>query len=468
MPDMSKLPIAIDLKKIRVPVPLRGKQLTDYDPADEVPEELAWRVRKPIVRGMLVLLVFGFGSFGWAAWAKISGAIVGPGFVRVEENRKTIKQRDGGIVRDIYVKEGDTVRQGQILIRMDDAAPRSNYDGLRNVLDSLLMQRARFQAERDGATALKVPPELESRRDTLAIATLMRDQSNLFKSRRASLADDLDVLRKRIDQSDERIRGINATLDSLNKQSALIKDELVGVEYLFARSLVPKTRMLSLQRTAAEIEGNRGSQTAEITRTKESQLETQMQIATLTQRRDAEVNESLRDTQSKIAEIEPRLRAAEETLGLIEVKSPVDGYVLSLTQFTKDGVVMPGERLLDIVPTSTPLIVEARVKPDEAYEVTRGMPARIQLATHQARSLPPLTGSVSKVSADRMQDQKTGESYFTVEVSIPPAVLKSLSDDVRVYPGMSATAMIATGDRTILAYLLAPVKDSLRSALKER
>ena len=463
-----RLPTSLDALSGRVPAIVRSWQLEAYNPEDEVPEELMQRVQKPIRRGLFVLIVFGFGSFGWAAYAKISGAIVAPGFVRIEENRKVIKSRDGGIVREINVKEGETVAKGQILIRMDETAPRSQYEVMRNVLDGLLVQRARFQAERDGAESITLPPELESRRDTPQIQALMRDQNNLFESRRASLAGDLSVLSKRMDQLDTRITGITATLGSLDKQSALIKDELSGVEYLFSKSLVPKTRLLSLQRSAAEIEGNRGTQTSEITRTKESQLETQLQMRSVQQRREAEVNESLRDTQGKIAEVEPRLRAAEEALGLVEVKSPVDGYVLSLTQFTKDGVVTPGERLLDIVPTSTPLLVEAHVKPDEAYEVTRGMPALIQFSTHEARSLAPVAASVTNMSADRIQDPRTGDAYFTVEVSITPDVLKSLPSDIRIYPGMSATAMIGTGERSILAYLVNPVKDSLRGALKER
>jgi HlyD family secretion protein/epimerase transport system membrane fusion protein len=430
--------------------------------------ELEARVRKPIVAGMAVVVVFVLGTFVWSAVASLHGAITTPGFLRVESSRKTIKHRDGGVVREILVKEGDTVKQGEVLIRMDDTTPRAQAEVLASGLDGLLVQRARLYAERDGADAITLPKEIQARASDPEIAMMVRDQENLFKTRKASLESQFDVLRKRMDQSQTRLAGLDATIRSIDSQSALIQDELTGVQSLYEKALVPKTRVRQLERTAAELVGNRGAQLSEVARTKELMSESEFQIASMRQTRSAEVAEALRDVQAKINDTLPRLHAARETLDMVEVRAPDDGYVLNLTQFTKNGVVTPGERLMDIVPTDAPLVVEAKLKPDEAYEVTQGMKAHIQLATYEARQLPPIPAIVTKVSADRQQDQRTGEPYFTVELNIEPEALKDLVKHIRLYPGMSATAMIGTGERTVLDYVTAPVRDSLRGALKER
>lgn len=439
-----------------------------YAGEEAVIRDLEAKVKKPIVAGMAVVVVFVLGTFVWSAVASLHGAITTPGYLRVESSRKTIKQRDGGVVRDILVKEGAVVKRGDVLIRMDDSAAKASVDVLTAGLDGLLVQRARLYAERDGGAAITLPKELVARADEPDIAMMIRDQENLFKTRKASLESQFDVLRKRMDQSETRLAGLDSTIKSLDSQSALIQDELVGVQSLYEKALVPKTRVRQLERAAAELVGNRGSQISEVARTKELMSESEFQIASIRQTRNAEVAEALRDVQAKINDTVPRLHNARETLDLVEVRAPDDGYVLNLTQFTKGGVVAAGERLLDIVPTDAPLVVEAKLKPDEAYEVVSGMKAHIQLATYEARQLPPIPATVTKVSADRQQDQRTGEPYFTVELAIEPEALKDLVKHIRLYPGMSATAMIGTGERTVLDYVTSPVRDSLRGALKER
>ncbi|KQO67604.1 hypothetical protein ASF22_20225 [Methylobacterium sp. Leaf87] len=434
----------------------------------EILRALEARVKKPIVAGMAVVVVFVLGTFVWSAVASLHGAITTPGFLRVESSRKTIKHRDGGVVREILVKEGAVVKQGDVLIRMDDAQPRANAEILSSGLDGLLVQRARLYAERDGADSITLPKEIVARASEPDIAMMIRDQENLFKTRKASMESQFDVLRKRMDQSQTRLAGLDATIKSIESQSALIQDELVGVQSLYEKALVPKARVRQLERSAAELVGNRGAQISEVARTKELMSESEFQIASMRQTRYAEVAEALRDVQAKINDTLPRLHAARETLDMVEVRAPDDGYVLNLTQFTKNGVVTPGERLMDLVPTDAPLVVEAKLKPDEAYEVTQGMKAHIQLATYEARQLPPIPATVTKVSADRQQDQRTGEPYFTVELSIEPEALKDLVKHIRLYPGMSATAMIGTGERTVLDYVTSPVRDSLKGALKER
>ncbi|EJW09723.1 type I secretion membrane fusion protein, HlyD family [Rhodovulum sp. PH10] len=433
-----------------------------------VPPELHARVQRPILLGVLVTLFFVVGGFVWACFAPLAGAVVAQGFVRVEDNRKTIKHRDGGIVRDILVEEGQEVSAGQTLMLLDDVIPRANVDVLRAGYRSALVQRARLEAERDDAASMSLPPELAEQANEPAVQALLRDQENLFASRQAALEGQLDVLSKRKEQLATRVKGLEAQLAATEEQAKFVDDELQGVLQLFDQGLVPKTRARALQRTAADLAGNKGATVAEIARTQQQMGETELQIVQLRQQRAAEVADGLRDVQNRISDALPRLRAAEETLAQTRVLAPVTGYVLNLTQFTRGGVVGAGERLLDIVPTDTPLVLEARVKPDEAYEVAPGMDANVKLSTYEARRLPMIPARVTKVSADRLQDQRTGEPYFTTELAIAPDTLRDLGQQVRVYPGMSATVMIGTGERTVMDYLMAPVRDSLRSALKER
>lgn len=434
----------------------------------EAPRSL-WRdVRRPIIGGFGVLGFFIAGSITWAAVSPMASAVLGQGVVRVDENRKTIKHRDGGIIRDILIREGETVAAGQELFQLDNTAPKANVAVLRSAYNAALVQHARFSAERDGLSAVALPKELDSQRDDPSVAILMRDQSQLFGARKAAFERQTEVLAKRVDQLRTRITGLQAQVSAYDRQIEYIRDELQGVESLFEKSLVPKTRVRALQRAAAELEGNRGASIAEIARTEEAIGETEIQAAQLRQQRAAEIGEGLRDSQARISDALPRLTTALEILDQTRITAPVAGFVLNLTQFTQSGVIAAGEKLLDIVPTDSPLVFETRIRPDEAYEVLPGMKARVQLATFESRQLPPLDGEVRRISADRIVDQRTGEPYFAADVSISPDALKQYGDQLRVYPGMSATVMIATGERTVLDYLISPVRDSLRSAMRER
>lgn len=449
------------------PALIEGNTPLDFSDR-QIPPELWSRVRAPIRTGLAVIGVFVFGAFAYAMVAPLAGAVMAPGLVRVEDNAKIIRHRDGGIVREILVNEGDQVQAGQVLMVFDDVPARANVDVTRSAYFGALAQRARFEAEREGAEQITLPQELGSQTENAAVLRLYNDQRALFETRRASLEGQLDILAKRVEQSQTRLDGLRAQLTATERQIELIEDELKGVQQLFDKSLVPRTRLLSLQRAAAELNGNRGNLIAEIARTEQGVGEAQLTISQLRQQRSAEVAEGLRDAQARIFDALPRMRAAEETLVQTRVRAPVAGYVHQLTQFTRDGVVQPGERLLNIVPSDAPLVLEARLKPDEALEVATGMRANVQLATFEARQLPPIPATVQRVSADRLQDPRTGEPYFNAEVAIDPAALKELGTRVRIYPGMSATVMIATSHRTVMDYILSPIKDSMRGALRER
>lgn len=441
-----------------------------FDLYNDVPMSPALRrkVLRPALIGLVVIATFVIGGIAWAAGFSIAGAIVAPGYVKVETNRKNLRHRDGGIVRELHVQEGDKVQEGQVLMVLDDILPRTQVEVFENQQLSLLAQRARYLAEADNAPEITFPPELLSRKNEPAIAAQIRDQNSLFEARRRALNGQYNVLRTRMDQLRTRIGGIREQIASIEKQKGLIDQELQGLNVLLEKELIPRTRVLAVQRVAAELEGQRGNLQAEVTRTEQTIGETELQLAYVGQQRSSEVAEGLRDVQLRLADVLPRLEAARGTLDITIVKSPVAGYVLNLTQFTIGGVISPGERLADIVPLDSKLRIEARIRPDEVNNVKAGMSARINLMAYAARSAPPVQAEVITVSADRLQDQRTGEVYFTAELSMNPKDLADIEKLVRVVPGLPATVMIDTGERTILSYLTSPVTDGLRQSMTER
>jgi HlyD family secretion protein/epimerase transport system membrane fusion protein len=435
--------------------------------AGAVPATMRRQLWRPILAGCIFIGVFVFGAFAWALAFEISGAVVARSFVRVESHLKSIKHRDGGIIREILVREGQRVEQNQLLVVFDDVQARAQVEVLRNQYYSLVAQAARLEAERDGRKTLVLPEELVKLQSDPAIATLIRDQDNLFKARLKSLEGQTEILNQRLQQLQIRIEGLDAQVTSVDRQSGLIDEELGALTYLFEQGYTTKPRILALQRAAAQLAGSRGQHMSDITRTKEQMGETRLQLAQLENQRQTEAADQYRDAQTRLADVIPRLQAAQEILARTRVLSPASGYVLNLTQFTEGGVAAAGERLMDIVPADAPLVIEARLRPEDVDEVAPGMLARVQLLPYKARLVPIIEGEVTRVSADRKQDPRTGELYFDADVRLKLGQLEKLGEDFRLSPGMPADVMIVIADRTIIAYLLGPFRDSFARALRE-
>lgn len=437
------------------------KDLVPLDPA------LAERMRRPIKHGAAVVGIFVVGLTLFAAVARIDSAVVAPGTVRVEDNRKTIRHREGGTVREILVKEGQHVKQNQVLLIFDEVQPRASNDVFQNQYDSLLAQSARFQAEATGQTTMTIPAELTARATDPRVAGLIRDQEFLFSSRLAFFESQSAVLEQKLQQLETQIGGVQAQVDAVKESDRLTREELAGYQTLYEKGYAPKTLILRYQRTLADLAGRRGSLVAEMTRLREQMGETRLQMTTLKEQRISQAAEGLRQMQTGLAEVTPKLAAARQTLGAATVRSPADGYVLDLTQFTVGGVVAPGERLMSVVPANAPLIVTARIKPQDVDVVKPGMKARVRLSAFNARFAPPVDATVMTVSADQLVDEKTGEGYFRVDLKIPPQELIKLPKGDKLSPGMPAEAMIVTGNRSILSYVVSPLTDTIRDALRE-
>jgi len=440
-----------------------------FDDKDLVPldPELQRRMRRPIVAGAAVVGVFVVGLTLFSAVAKIDSAVVAPGMVRVEDNRKTVRHLQGGTVRQILVKEGQHVRKGQVLLTFDEVQPKATNDVFQNQQDALLAQSARFQAEATGLRAVTFPAELTSRANDARVAGIIRDQDFLFTSRLQFFETQSAVLSQKLQQLETQISGVQAQVDAVNESDRLTKEELAGYQTLYEKGYAPKTLILRYQRTLADLAGRKGSLLADITRLREQIGETRLQITTLKEQRISQAAEGMRQMQSGLAEVTPKLAAARQTLDAATVRSPADGYVLDLTQFTVGGVVGSGERLMSVVPANAPLIVTARIKPQDIDVVHAGMKARVRLSAFNSRRTPPVEATVLTVSADQLVDDKTGEGYFRADLKIPPQELVKLPKGDKLSPGMPAEAMVITGRRSILSYVVSPLTDTIRDALRE-
>lgn len=426
------------------------------------------RIKRPIIVGSAVVGVFVVGLTLFAAVAKIDSAVVAPGTVRVEDNRKTIRHREGGTVKAILVKEGQRVKQNQVLLSFDEVQPKSTTDVLQNQYDSLLSQTARFQAEATSQPTVTFSPELTARAASdPRVAGIIRDQEFLFSTRQAFFETQGAVLAQKLQQLETQIGGVQAQVDAVKESDDLTREELAGYQTLYEKGYAPKTLILRYKRTLADLAGRRGQLIAEITRLREQIGETRLQITTLREQRISQAAEGLRQMQSGLAEVTPKLTAARQMLNSATVRSPSDGYVLDLTQFTVGGVVAPGERLMSVVPADAPLIVTARIRPQDIDSVHAGMTARVRLSAFNARTAPPVNAEVVTISADQLVDEKTGVGYFRADLRIPPPELAKLPKGSKLTPGMPAEAMIVTGRRSILSYIVSPLTDTIRDALRE-
>jgi HlyD family type I secretion membrane fusion protein len=423
-------------------------------------------VRRTLLAGA-ALAVLGFGGFGtWASLAPLASAAVAPGIIVADTNRKTIQHLDGGIIAEILVRDGDRVAAGQTLMRLDDLETRSTVTLLEDQRRAYTAQEARLLAERDGRNVLVFPQDLESLRGEAQMDEILTGQQRIFESYRASLQGRIEVTRQRIAQSGAQIRAFEAQLDSGSRQLVLIAQEMEGVQELFDKGLERKPRLLALKRAAAELDGEQGEFSNRMAQAREAIAEAEMEILALRAERQSEVTAELREVQMRLAEIREKLAAAQIRQGRRDLVAPEAGTVLNTRYFAAGSVVPPGGPVLDLVPRDDRLVVEARVRPSDIDVVHAGLPAKVVLSAFKMRTTPQIEAEVIRVSADAFKDERTGEFYYTARVAADPEQLEKLSD-IHLQPGMPAETLIVTGERTMLQYLLQPVRDTFRTAFRE-
>jgi HlyD family secretion protein/epimerase transport system membrane fusion protein len=396
----------------------------------------------------------------------LDSAALAPGRVTVASNRKTIQHLEGGIVKNLLVKEGDAVAGGQILIQLDDTQSRARLELLLGRYDKLLATEARLKAEQAFAAGIKFPVPLILRRDQPQVVKLLDAEKALFESRRRSIEGRIRIFHKRIDQLNNEISGLEAQVAAKEEQFVLVEDERASFEVLFQKGYVSKVRLLALKREEAKLKGDRGEHLSLITKARQRIGETELEIIDLKNNTLNQVVSGLRDTQAELVEVSERLKAAEDILVRSDIRAPQAGVVMGLNVHTEAGVIAPGQRLLDIVPEDDTLVIEAQVTPNDIDVVYAGLPAQVRLTAFKQRNTPMLEGKLTRVSADSFTDERSGASYFLARVAIDAAELKKL-DGRELYPGMGAEVMIKTGKRTTMDYILAPLTDSLRQAFRE-
>lgn len=380
---------------------------------------------------------FGLGGL-WAAFAPLDAATVAPGVVVVLGNRQTIQHREGGVVSQILVKEGQVVRARDLLIALNAPEITARERALLSQILDLQVRRARLIAEISGSAKIETPPEWDA-----------------FSPEDKALA--REALTRRSDTGasthDARIAGYLAEIESTKRQEVLLNDELRGMRTLLEKQLVPITQVRALERALAELEGRRGTLDASIAETRESR------------------NEELRTVEARLAEIEPQWRGALQQAEQTRLRAPTDGAVVGLNVHTIGGVVRPGDRLMDIVPNDQQLVIEAQVRPEDADDLSIGLDAEIRVTAFNAHDLPLLHGTVKRVSADRFVDERNGAGYFTAQVEVPPEELALLERSGaslgKVRPGLPAEVVIRTRKRTALEFLLEPLNQRLWRSFRE-
>ncbi len=423
-------------------------------------------IRRYLLIGFLLVLVMVGGAGTWAAFANITSAIIAHGIVVVESRVKKVQHRDGGIVGEIHVEDGDEVKAGDLLIRLDETLLKANLGVIVQQLITLDARLARLEAERDDATTITFPDWLEKQRADPEIAKVLVGETTLFTARRQALDGQIDQLKERVSQSEEQIQGLDVQRQAKEDEISLINQELTGLEALYSRGQVPITRVIANKRERTRLEGERGALISQIAVTRGRISETGLQILQLQHAFREEVLKDLRDTQAQVAGLSERRIAAEEQLSRTEIRAPQAGYVHELAVHTIGGVVTPGETLMQIVPEKDALLVEARVSPTDIDQVHAGQPAVITFSAFSQRTTPQLDGHVATVSPDLVQDQKTGVVYFTVRVALDPGQLQRLGD-LKLLPGMPAEVFIRTGERTVMTFLLKPLTDQIRHTFRE-
>jgi membrane fusion protein, type I secretion system len=424
-------------------------------------------IRRNILAGMLVFAVLVGGVGGWAGTTKLSGALIASGTVVVDSNVKKVQHPTGGVIGELRVREGDRVKGGNIVARLDQTITRANLAIISKGLDELSARKARLASERDGSVALVFPDRLQSREREPEVAHIIEGERKLFDLRRTARLGQKAQLGQQFGQLREEIVGLTAQQGAKVREIELINRELEGVRELFKKSLIPISRLTQLEREATRLDGEEAQLMAAVAQAKGKMAEIELKIIQIDQDLSSEVAKEMREIDAKIGEFEERKVAAEDQLRRVDIRAPHDGTVFQLTVHTVGGVIAPGEAIMLIVPDADSLMVEAKVNPQDIEQVQLNQKTVLRFTAFNLATTPEIDGQVSRISADISSDQRTGQSFFTVRISIRPDEL-SLLGNSRLVPGMPVECFIQTGERTMVSYLLKPLRDQLMRTFREK
>ena len=425
-------------------------------------------IRLHLIVGLAVVVVLAGGLGGWASTAQISGALIAPGAVVVESNVKKVQHPTGGVVGEVRARDGDLVKAGDVVVRLDDTVTKASLAIVTKNLDGLWARAARLEAEQRGLDNIVIPSMLLTRAEDPDVKNVIASESKLFEVRVTGRAGQKAQLRERVTQLNEEIGGLTAQEKAKDKEIALVEKELIGVRELYDKHLVQISRLTVLERDAARLAGERAQYIASRAQAKGKITETELQIIQVDKDMVSEVSKDLRETNDKIGEFVERRVTAEDQLRRVDIRAPQDGMVLQSTVHTVGGVITAGDAIMMIVPQGDDdLSVEAKVNPQDIDKLQIGQKTLLRLSAFNQRTTPELNGVVTRVSPDVTTDQRTGQSYYTIRVSMPPEEVARLGD-AKLIPGMPVEAFVQTGDRTMMSYLVKPLSDQLMRAFREK
>lgn len=430
-------------------------------------------VRPYILFGLSVVVLMLGGIGVWAATVEIAGAVLAVGNVVVDSSVKKVQHPTGGVVGAIYVKEGQHVEAGQVVMRLDETVTRANLQMVSKALDEIMVRQARLKAEQAGAAAVVYPESVLARGGEPALAEILASETALFENRRIAREGLKSQLRERIAQLGEEIEGLVAQQAARRQELGYAKAELGGLVELEGKNLVSTPRITAARRTVAQLEGDIAQVAAQTAQAKGRIAEIDLQILQLDQDLKTEVGKELRDQQGREAEFSERRVAAEDQLKRIDIRAPQSGTVHQLAVHTVGGVIAPSEPVMLVVPNADRLVVDAKVEPHAIDQVRVGQLAHVRFSAFNQRTTPEVTAKVTRVSADLLVDQVAqgggaqSVPYYSVRLELTDEGRAELGA-LKLVPGMPAEVHITTGERTVLSYFSKPLTDQFARAFKER
>ncbi len=426
-----------------------------------------WSAKLPLSIGFIgvVLLVAGFGT--WSVTTTISGAIIAPGQIVVEQSRQIVQHPDGGVVGEIFAKEGDIVAAGDVLLRLDDTALKSELAVIESQFFELVARRGRLEAERDNADDITFSPALLERVTVdPEIRKLMDGQRRLFVARRETLEKEAAQLGERKVQIAAQIDGLDAQQEALNVQLALINEELEDQNKLLAKGLAQASRVLALKREKARLRGTIGELSASKAESAGRMIETDIGILRLSTIRREDAITRLRDLQFREFELSERRILTKETMSRLDVRAPASGAVFGLQVHAIRAVLRPAEPVMYIVPQDRPLVISSRVDPIHIDKIFVGQEVTLRFSAFDQRTTPEMFGTVVKISADSFVDEARGIAYYQARIVLNQSEYSKLKD-LELLPGMPVQAYIRTADRTPMNYLIKPLADYFNKSFRE-
>jgi membrane fusion protein, protease secretion system len=418
--------------------------------------------------GWLIVLFGVLGFLLWASFAPLDKGVPMSGTVAKESNRKSVQHPTGGVIQEILVRDGDVVKAGQVLVRMNPITAKAGYDITEAQFLTARATEARLLAEQAGQKTIRFPEDLTKYADNARVAEMMALQSQLLASRQASLQNELGGVDENIAGLKMQIQGLQESRDSKKEQVGFLKEQLDGMRDLAKEGYIARNRLLDLERTYAQLQGQISEDIGNIGRSQRQVMELTLRKSQRMQEYQKEVRTALAETQKESESQAARMSAQQFELSNVDVKAPVSGTVVGLAVFTNGGVVQPGFKMMDIVPTNDMLIVEGQLPVNLVDKVYEGLETELIFSAFNANRTPHIPGIVETVSADRSVDERTGAPYYHVRVKVSPEGAKMIAQhDMSIRPGMPVDLFVKTGERTMMSYLLKPLMDRSRSSMSE-